>query len=69
VKRRGLGWLHPVTGVLCEYFPCEYLAGRATNSDAVENIYVMWIPRNAVARFIPVDTIFPPVLAALEEQT
>lgn len=61
--------LHPVTGVQCEYFLCEYLAGQATNSDAVENIDVMWVPRNAVTRFIPVDTIFPPVLAALEEQT
>ncbi|MFK0288869.1 NUDIX hydrolase [Streptomyces sp. NPDC090442] len=61
--------LHPVTGVQCEYFLCEYLAGQATNSDAVENIDVMWVPRNAVTRFIPVDTIFPPVLAVLEEQT
>jgi 8-oxo-dGTP diphosphatase len=61
--------LHPVTGVLCEYFLCEYLAGEATNSDAAENIDVMWVPRNAMPRFIPVDTIFPPILAVLEEQT
>ncbi|GAB2833091.1 hypothetical protein GCM10027073_72100 [Streptomyces chlorus] len=61
--------LHPVTGVLCEYFLCEYLAGEATNSDAAENIDVMWVPRNAVPRFIPVDTIFPPILAVMEEQT
>ncbi|MBA9046470.1 MULTISPECIES: NUDIX hydrolase [Streptomyces] len=61
--------LHPMTGVLCEYFLCEYLAGEATNSDAAENIDVMWVPRNAVPRFIPVDTIFTPILAALEEQT
>ncbi len=61
--------LHPATGVLCEYFLCEYLAGEATNSDTAENIDVMWVPRNAVPRFISVDTIFPPVLAALEEQT
>lgn len=61
--------LHPVTGVLCEYFLCEYLAGEATNSDAAENIDVMWVPRNSVPRFIPVDTIFPPILAVLEEQT
>ncbi|WP_236241779.1 NUDIX hydrolase [Streptomyces sp. CC228A] len=61
--------LHPVTGVLCEYFLCEYLAGEATNSDAAENIDVMWVPRNAVPRFIPVDTIFPPILAVLEEPT
>ncbi|MGV9556753.1 NUDIX hydrolase [Streptomyces sp. NPDC003401] len=61
--------LHPATGVLCEYFLCEYLAGEATNSDTTENIDVMWVPRNAVPRFISVDTIFSPVLAALEEQT
>ncbi|MFJ3712223.1 NUDIX hydrolase [Streptomyces sp. NPDC090053] len=61
--------LHPVTGVLCEYFLCEYLAGEAINSDMAENIDVLWIPRNAVTRFISVDTIFPSVLAVLEEQT
>ncbi|MFG2694918.1 NUDIX hydrolase [Kitasatospora sp. NPDC048407] len=68
--RQSLGSrLHPVTGVLCEYFLCEYLAGEATNSDAVENVDVMWVPRNSVTRFIDADTIFPPILAALEEQT
>ncbi|MEU6442488.1 NUDIX hydrolase [Streptomyces sp. NPDC047046] len=68
--RRHLGnRIHPLTGVLCEYFLCEYLAGEATNSDTTENAAVMWVPRNAVPRFIPVDTLFPPVLAALEEQT
>ncbi|GAO12014.1 hypothetical protein TPA0598_09_03050 [Streptomyces lydicamycinicus] len=61
--------LHPATGVLCEYFLCEYLAGEATNSDAAENTDVMWVLRNAVPRFISVHTIFPPVLAVLEEQT
>ncbi|MHA6761996.1 NUDIX hydrolase [Streptacidiphilus sp. PAMC 29251] len=58
--------LHPVTGVMCEYFLCEYLAGEATNSDAVENMDVMWVPRSALTRFIPADVIFPPILAALE---
>ncbi|WP_246561159.1 NUDIX hydrolase [Kitasatospora kifunensis] len=68
--RQSLGSrLHPVTGVLCEYFLCEYLAGEATNGDAVENVDVMWVPRNSVTRFIDADRIFPPVLAALEEQT
>ncbi|MER7670661.1 NUDIX hydrolase [Kitasatospora sp. NPDC096128] len=68
--RRSFGnRLHPVTGVLCEYFLCEYLAGEATNSDTIENVDVMWVPRNSVTRFIDADTIFPPVLAALEEQT
>lgn len=50
-------------------FSSEYLAGEGTNSDAAENIDVMRVPRNAVTRFIPVDTIFPPILAVLEEQT
>lgn len=68
--RQGLGSrLHPVTGVLCQYFLCEYLAGEATNGDTVENIDVMWVPRNSVTRFISADTIFPPILAALEEPT
>ncbi|MEV6975172.1 NUDIX hydrolase [Kitasatospora sp. NPDC093806] len=68
--RQNLGSrLHPVTGVICEYFLCEYLTGEATNSDTIENVDVMWVPRNSVARFISADTIFPPILAALEEQT
>lgn len=29
---------------------------------------VMGIPGNAVPRFLSVDTIFPPILAVLEEQ-
>ncbi|MEU5086651.1 NUDIX hydrolase [Streptomyces sp. NPDC021356] len=69
VRQRLGNRLHPVTGVLCEYFLCEYLAGEASNTDAVENIDVMWVPRNSVPRFIPVDRIFPPILAVLEEQT
>ncbi|MEU1298864.1 NUDIX hydrolase [Streptomyces shenzhenensis] len=69
VRQRLGDRLHPLTGVLCEYFLCEYLAGEATNSDAAENIDVMWVPMNAVSRFIPVHTIFPAVLAVLEEQT
>ncbi|MBC9724966.1 NUDIX hydrolase [Streptomyces sp. TRM68367] len=66
--RRSLGErLHPVTGVQCVYFLCEYLAGDATNSDVVENVDVTWVPKNAVGRFISADTIYPPILAALEE--
>ena len=60
--------LHLVTGVLCEYFLCEYLAGEAINSDAVKSIDVMWVPRKSVPRFNPINTIFPPILAVLEEQ-
>lgn len=70
VVRQHLGSrLHPITGVMCEYFLCEYLAGDAHNSDVLENVDVMWAPRNSVTRFIPADRIFPPILAALEGQT
>jgi 8-oxo-dGTP diphosphatase len=57
---------HPITGVRCEYFFCEFLAGEARNRDVIENMDVTWAPRNEVTRFIAEDTIFPPVLAALE---
>jgi 8-oxo-dGTP diphosphatase len=59
--------LHPVTGVQCEYFLCDYLAGEARNSDIIENVDVMWAPRDTVTRFIPADAIFPPIMAALED--
>ncbi|MFD7856838.1 NUDIX hydrolase [Streptomyces microflavus] len=66
--RQSLGErLHPATSVHCVYFLCEYLAGEATNSDAVENVDVTWVPKSAVTRFIPADNIYPPILAALEE--
>lgn len=60
--------LHPVTGVFCEYFLCAYLTGQAENRDATENVDAIWIPRQRVARFIPEDRIFPPVLQALNEE-
>jgi hypothetical protein len=47
----------------------ELLAGEAANTDAIENVDVMWVSSEAVIRFIPVDRIFPPVLAVLEEET
>jgi 8-oxo-dGTP diphosphatase len=66
--RRGLGErVHPVTGVHCAYFLCEYLAGEATNCDVVENVDVTWVPKSALGRFISADTIYPPILATLEE--
>jgi 8-oxo-dGTP diphosphatase len=48
--------VHPLSGVNCEYFLCDYLA---------ENVSVIWVPRGDVTRFIPEDTIFPPALQAL----
>jgi len=58
--------IHPVTGVVAEYFLCEFLAGEAANLDTVENVDVAWAPRSAVTRFIPTDKIYPPILEALE---
>lgn len=58
--------LHPVTGVQCSYLQCSFLAGDATNADPDENVAVMWVPVADVSRFIPVDRIYPPILAALE---
>ncbi|WP_367132234.1 MULTISPECIES: NUDIX hydrolase [Streptomyces] len=60
--------LHPVTDVHCLYFLCDYQAGKATNRDVVENVDVSWVPKTSLTRFIPTDTIYPPILAALEEQ-
>lgn len=62
------GRLHPVTGVLCDYFRCPYLAGDAANLDNVENAAVVWAPRRDVARFMERETIYPPVLMILEDQ-
>lgn len=67
VRRHLGGRLHPVTGVMAEYLFCDYLAGEASNRDAVENLDVAWVPLAALARFIPTDRIYPPVLAALKE--
>jgi 8-oxo-dGTP diphosphatase len=59
--------VHPITGVNCDYFLCDYLAGSVANQDADENIEALWVPRTNLSRFIPVDNIFPPVLQALED--
>lgn len=57
--------VHPITGVYCRYFLCDYLAGEATNQDVVENASVVWAPIQALSRFIPPANIYPPVLDAL----
>ncbi|MBA2951616.1 NUDIX hydrolase [Streptomyces himalayensis] len=59
--------LHPLTGVLALYYLCDYLAGEATNNDVLENVDVTWAPIRALSRFIPADTIYPPIMAALED--
>lgn len=58
--------IHPLSGVFCEYFLCDYLTGSVQNKDPDENIDAIWAPRDSISRFIRPDTIFPPVLEALE---
>lgn len=60
--------IHPVTGVVCDYYRAEYLAGEARNCDNVENAGVVWAPRRDLARFVPRENIYPPVLRMLEEE-
>lgn len=57
--------IHPATGVVAEYVACDYLMGEATNRDQIENADVAWVPRSSLTRFIPEQSIFPPVLEAL----
>jgi 8-oxo-dGTP pyrophosphatase MutT (NUDIX family) len=58
--------VHPLTGVYCEYFLCDYLAGEVENRDVSENVSAIWVAKDAVTRFIPADRVFAPVLNALE---
>jgi len=57
--------VHPVTGVVAEYLTCDYLMGEAANRDQIENADVAWVPRAALTRFIPEQSIYPPILEAL----
>lgn len=58
--------LHPRTRALCDYYLCDYVHGDAVNGDASENVDVAWAPIRELARFIPTDRIYPPILDALE---
>ena len=58
--------LHPTTGALCDYYLCDYLAGEAANLDPLENLDVTWAPIGSLARFIPLESIYEPILTALE---
>lgn len=58
--------LHPVTRAWCDYFVCDYVHGEAVNGDASENAAVAWAPIRNLARYIPTDRIYPPILNALE---
>jgi 8-oxo-dGTP diphosphatase len=62
------GRLHPITGVLCEYFRCIYLAGVVVNGDNVENAAVTFVPMREVSKFIDPSAIYAPVLSILEDQ-
>jgi 8-oxo-dGTP diphosphatase len=57
--------LHPKTGVYCEYFHCDYLAGESENRDIVENASVASVPIANLTKFIPESTIYPPILEVL----
>ena len=57
---------HPVTGALCEYWHCTWLAGEPANLDGRENVETLWVPAAEVARFIPREQVYGPVLDLLE---
>src|SRR6202000_1511879 len=59
--------VHPLTGVVCEYLLCDYLTGEARNADALENLDVAWVQIATLAKFIPWDAVYQPILEALEE--
>ncbi|MFE7237219.1 NUDIX domain-containing protein [Streptomyces sp. NPDC057580] len=65
VRERLGSRIHPITGVIAEYHACEYLMGEAANLDPLENADVAWVPISALPRFIPTDSIYPPILEAL----
>jgi 8-oxo-dGTP pyrophosphatase MutT (NUDIX family) len=70
VVRAELGQrVHPLTGVFCRYFLCDFLAGDVHNRDVTENVDAIWAPRRDLTRFIPAQRIFPPILQALEIDT
>ena len=55
-------------GVFCEYYLAEYLAGEAVNCDDLENIDAMWVPIASMHRFVPANTLYPPIPTVLKEQ-
>lgn len=58
--------LHPVTRAWCDYYACDYVHGEVVNGDTSENVAVAWVPIGELARYIPTDRIYPPILSALE---
>jgi 8-oxo-dGTP pyrophosphatase MutT (NUDIX family) len=58
--------IHPLTGVRCEYYLCDYLAGDVENRDSSENLSAIWVHRSELTKFIPANMIFEPVMRELE---
>lgn len=58
--------LHPITRAICTYHLCDWLHGEAINGDEAENAAVAWAPIKDLARYIPTDRVYPPILSALE---
>ena len=57
--------VHPVSGVECDYFLCDYLAGSVENRDVLENVDALWVPKHDVTRLVPADRIFEPIMRTL----
>jgi 8-oxo-dGTP diphosphatase len=55
VRERLGNRVHPRSGVNCEYFLCDYLAGTVENRDASENLDAIWVSRADLTRFIQKD--------------
>lgn len=58
--------VHPLTGVVCEYVLCDYLTGDARNADTLENLDAAWVSVASLAKFIPLNNVYPPIIEALE---
>jgi 8-oxo-dGTP pyrophosphatase MutT (NUDIX family) len=63
----GLGSrIHPETNVLCTYLLCAHVSGEASNLDLDENADVTWVRKVNLARLVPIERIYPPVLGVLD---
>jgi 8-oxo-dGTP pyrophosphatase MutT (NUDIX family) len=60
------GRMHPETNVFCYYVLCDYVGGDAANVDDFENIAVRWVGVRELPGLIPKDSIYRPVLDALD---
>lgn len=66
VRRMIGGRIHPITGVYCEYFQCDYLTGTPENKDMVENWAALWVKRAEITRYVPEGQLYAPVRELLE---